>query len=251
MAINTEQHGNAQRVANGEAPDTLPNLSSKAEYIGRTARIIGRISLDQVEAWVRKAERGTLNEVLAAMSVSLQTQCFDALTDDPLEHLSLNRLYNDRMMQAGATRSHAVTRGRLDAGLDTAERAEGLVLRSLQYATQQGLGLTHRGLLVSQRATFGLALQHVDNLDPVMDAIGQMSPRPFADGGHYPIIKDSVASIDALSGLRLRGMPEYDDEAAEEPRTGCPVTLIKGFVYEYHRIAADAAVANGIITLAD
>jgi len=147
---------------------------------------------------------------------------------------------------------------RLRDGARTASQITCSVLRTYhKEIVESGEPPTRSGIEKGARLLFPLAMLHIKSLN---------NPELFTfwcddKGEKGDVINPRFTKYDALNGLRIRKSDlrseerEYLDklnrgrENSLEPRVGCPVTLVEGYLQEVWRIASVAALNAGIIVV--
>jgi len=253
--IDREQRSIARNIAVGRCPVTHEDASTKARAYGLFAKsVLARIFLNVAGEDMKAFQDNSVSGLVKAFADSVYAQGVAVINSMPHhDEEMLRRMSNARRERYDFPPSPAVAMERLHSGLATAVLVETVTFRTLAYYTGGGNSLTHKGLIASWRVPFLFAQTYQNAVTPALEMdLTEEADYAFQGEDDRSIFRASVSSIDPVKGLAIAGdyVPDpgiTDDN--NEPHLGCPVTLLPRFVLNSHKIMADAAVRNGIITV--
>jgi hypothetical protein len=132
-------------------------------------------------------------------------------------------------------------------GAFTSVDMELATLRTIGREAREGTGVSERGLRLSGRVPFKVALLHMKDLI-AEESFRRRWVSPQGDAG--PSYSKDVITFDRDEGLTLLPYPEFDLQLIKDahgPQIGCPATLVRGYIRGVHELVSRAAVDSGLL----
>jgi hypothetical protein len=130
----------------------------------------------------------------------------------------------------------------LMTGIDIVTRTAATLAREQNYGTT----VTQDGLYRSSRVPVKLAMGHLYDLSSNIEEL--FEPYPPLESS---TLRYGTFSLDHESGLSLKPkLIEVDvpERTEHGPHIGCPITLVKDYTENMHRIIVNAALESGLLT---